>query len=300
MKLSKKLTTVTPLSKYLAMALFIIFPFASFFLGVQYQKSVTTVGDISTTTPTPSPQLVIFPSGTPNELVQLYKNTSNEIKAYVSGPQIVKRDTWWVTPDGWSILVPTDKSMVIKVLPSGSAEPNKEEFGRLNTIARDIMLSSKFTLNTLNSSESESDKKYYDYVQAYEKGNEKCVATSSPDVGAGANEDRFYSKFTFSCFTNEELQAAYDLQIPFLKGLNRKNSVVSLIEVKGDRATMGIHGRRTGAVAFMYKSGSEWKTVIIAQAVPGCDELIANGVPQEFWVDCYDSNNKIRKGGFNQ
>lgn len=38
MKLSKKLTTVTPLSKFLAMAFFIILPFVGFYLGIKYQE----------------------------------------------------------------------------------------------------------------------------------------------------------------------------------------------------------------------------------------------------------------------
>jgi hypothetical protein len=40
-KLSKTWTTVTPLSKFLAMALFILLPFVGFYLGVQYEKKVT-------------------------------------------------------------------------------------------------------------------------------------------------------------------------------------------------------------------------------------------------------------------
>lgn len=40
-KLSKTWTTVTPLSKFLAMALFIALPFVGFYLGVQYQKNIT-------------------------------------------------------------------------------------------------------------------------------------------------------------------------------------------------------------------------------------------------------------------
>ncbi len=40
-KFPKYLTTVTPLSKYLAMFLFITMPFVGFYLGVQYQKSIT-------------------------------------------------------------------------------------------------------------------------------------------------------------------------------------------------------------------------------------------------------------------
>ncbi|SRR6266568_9221475 len=41
MALPKSFTTVTSFSKYLAMALFVFFPFVAFYLGVQYQKIVT-------------------------------------------------------------------------------------------------------------------------------------------------------------------------------------------------------------------------------------------------------------------
>jgi hypothetical protein len=40
MKLSKTLTSVTPFSKYLAMFLFILFPFVGFYLGMRYQQIV--------------------------------------------------------------------------------------------------------------------------------------------------------------------------------------------------------------------------------------------------------------------
>src|SRR5258706_5864740 len=42
MQLSKELTTVTPFSKYLAMVLFILFPFIGFYLGMQYQARSNT------------------------------------------------------------------------------------------------------------------------------------------------------------------------------------------------------------------------------------------------------------------
>lgn len=40
MKLSKKYTTVTTLSKTLALILFIALPFIGFYLGMQYQKGL--------------------------------------------------------------------------------------------------------------------------------------------------------------------------------------------------------------------------------------------------------------------
>lgn len=43
MKLPKELTTVTPLSKYLAMLVFIIMPFIGFFYGMQYQETLDLI-----------------------------------------------------------------------------------------------------------------------------------------------------------------------------------------------------------------------------------------------------------------
>lgn len=43
MKLSKKYTTVTPLSKTIALILFISLPFIGFYLGMQYQKGLEVV-----------------------------------------------------------------------------------------------------------------------------------------------------------------------------------------------------------------------------------------------------------------
>lgn len=58
-KLRESMTTVTPLSKYLAMVLFVIFPFVGFSLGVRYQilvgrqgKQIQTQGDTVLVVPT--------------------------------------------------------------------------------------------------------------------------------------------------------------------------------------------------------------------------------------------------------
>ena len=50
MTLPKELTTVTPFSKYLAMILFIIFPFVGFYLGSIYeQRALTATQTVSVT-----------------------------------------------------------------------------------------------------------------------------------------------------------------------------------------------------------------------------------------------------------
>lgn len=49
MKISKEFTTVTPLSKALALTLFIVLPIISFWLGMSYQTIVQSAKDTSTT-----------------------------------------------------------------------------------------------------------------------------------------------------------------------------------------------------------------------------------------------------------
>lgn len=66
MALPKYFTTVTPFSKYLAMALFIIFPFVSFYLGTQYQKMVTPSFPPTQYIPSPHEKL-----STPQQMPQI-------------------------------------------------------------------------------------------------------------------------------------------------------------------------------------------------------------------------------------
>jgi hypothetical protein len=56
MKLGKKYTTVTPLSKIIALGLFIAMPFIGFYLGMNYQSSIDKLSTPTVTvSPSPSP-----------------------------------------------------------------------------------------------------------------------------------------------------------------------------------------------------------------------------------------------------
>lgn len=43
MKIAKELTTITPLSKYLAALVFMLMPFIGFFAGIRYQQTVSFI-----------------------------------------------------------------------------------------------------------------------------------------------------------------------------------------------------------------------------------------------------------------
>jgi hypothetical protein len=61
-KLPKSLVTVTPFSKFIALFLFVLFPFAGFYVGMRYQKAAdNTVTTSITPIPTVSSQTLITP-----------------------------------------------------------------------------------------------------------------------------------------------------------------------------------------------------------------------------------------------
>lgn len=65
MKLPQFLTTVTPFSKLLAMVLFILFPIASFYLGIKYQQSFPAKIEYITQ----EKIIKVFPTETPKSLI---------------------------------------------------------------------------------------------------------------------------------------------------------------------------------------------------------------------------------------
>lgn len=71
MRLPKELTTVTPISKALALLMFIVFPICGFFLGMNYQqtidmdsKQVILEQNLIRPTPSPTPAPSQYPDGT--------------------------------------------------------------------------------------------------------------------------------------------------------------------------------------------------------------------------------------------
>lgn len=79
MKLPPALTTVTPLSKFLALLLFILFPLVGFYAGMEYQRLISSSEALSVETgfkpiSTPSPQAVTTTTPTPTGTWKTYRN----------------------------------------------------------------------------------------------------------------------------------------------------------------------------------------------------------------------------------
>ncbi len=242
-----------------------------------------------------SEEPIDIPSDAPDFFGEIYTSINSKRQDLVASVVLEESQSWWISDDGWSILVPTKFTFVAKVTPIDS-NPNKDVMLDISSKVGEIMKEKGFVLNEMNSSENIQDTKFYDYVRAYQRDDEKCLITASPDVGTSVEGTPFHSTFTLGCFDGAVFQTSYEEQIPFLKGLNDKNAVIRNIQVKGNMASMAINWRRTGAVAFMYRLGNEWKKIIIAQGVPSCSELEENKVPKEYWIDCFGAGGEIIKG----
>lgn len=209
-------------------------------------------------------------------------------------------NVWWISDDGWNILVENTHHVTIRI-PASSIPNNIEPVQtnlsiKFQEIIASIMKKHGLLINDKNSSTSTADKRYYDYVLAYEGAGLLCTALTNADRFSDiSTDDKMVIEMKLTCADSDRFKDVYEQQLPFLKGLNEKNSVISRLEVKNNVARMQIRGRRTGANAFMYKSGPEWKKIIVSQQAPQCSEFVKNNVPTEFWPGCYDKNNNFKE-----
>jgi hypothetical protein len=202
---------------------------------------------------------------------------------------------WWITNDGYSILTTDNPAISINIgVKSGQKISNTTDtknFERINLIVKNKMLSEGFRLNELNSNsgfEGASNKDYIDYIQAYEKPGLKCVEKANRDIQANQSND--FLKYDFACTTDAKIDENYKAHAPFIdlitNGIERNTYAISSLSIEGERASAGVQGRRSGAVARFYNEGNIWKLIHIGQSEPDCSALEKRGVPKKFQEGC--------------
>lgn len=220
-----------------------------------------------------------------NSVLQILNSHSLPIKFL----NPVKSSQWWISDDGWSITNPNAVSITSSIStfekgdyfsPVNPLNPLAKE---LNDLMSKILSSNGFTLNTLNTSESEERNDFYDYVVAFQKGETRCILKTDGDSG----------KYNVVC--SNRFYEAYEEQIPYLKRyfktlkLNR-DAIISGKKRIGDFVRLSIHFRRTGYFAIMKDNGKEIKLIFAGQEPPPCDLMIENQVPKEVYEVCYDAS----------
>ena len=195
---------------------------------------------------------------------------------------------WWNDLDGYSIFIPTDESIILAKQKIGeiselSSVPEKY-FSQELEIAKQIFESQGYVLNKRNSSENKFDTRFYDYIQAYEKGDEVCVINVNSEYGshgcknAGFDSGMCY-KMSVSC--SNDFVATQSLQGPFLEALELQNkeTVIRIISEEKPFYQLAISGRRAGSAGVLKKEGDTYRVLFIGQEAPPCDIIDREGIP---------------------
>lgn len=189
---------------------------------------------------------------------------------------------WWISDDGWNIIDDSAFEIIstdpISNLPNPYSSPLDATTKELNESLSEIFLDNDFSINNLNTSESETDKSFYDYIVAFEKEDTRCIIK--------INRDNW--EYSISC--SDEFQKAYDEQIPYLKGLDIKDGVITKIEKIGNFARLSIRHRRTGHFKIIKIVGDEMIEIFRGQEPPRCKLMIENQVPEEIYERCFDES----------
>lgn len=212
---------------------------------------------------------------------------------------------WWITDDNYNILIKNADSVSYSAPVNPNTEvpqdviayilqqPGMKEF---YTLSLAELEADGFIKNEKNSSKSFTDTQFYDYVQAYEKGNTKCTVTVSPDAtGTEQNPETLFYTTTLAC--SNDFQKYYDEQAPFLKALAVHDAVVWDIEKQeGPFYWLNINYRRTGHYTIVKKEGNTYTEVYSGQDQAPCDVMDEFEVPQSFYGSCFDTTtNEIRE-----
>ncbi len=195
---------------------------------------------------------------------------------------------WWISQDNLNIINDNSSGEVLKVfncINDSERKIFKEVTQTLGPKINQIMKQQGFSQNKINSSASIEDDKFYDYVQAYEKGADKCVFTASPDCGSLLDEKQMYYAFSFTCTKNYDLN--YQSQAFYRKDLGIKDSIIHVQKQVDDFVYLNVNYRRSGHFTIAKKVDNKWTEIVSGQDKPPCNVLEQNKVPKEIQSECY-------------
>ncbi|MFH1462132.1 MAG: hypothetical protein ABIG08_00290 [bacterium] len=231
-------------------------------------------------------EIPVFADNEPETVINSILKAINDSSLDVKFLDPVKSSQWWISDDGWNIIDPNAVSITLSGYTFKGEHPSP--INPLNLLAKElnyliskILLDNSFALNAANTSESEENNDFYDYVVAFQKGGTRCTLTTDGDFG----------KYSVAC--SNRFQEAYEEQTPYLKVLDNREVIVSVKERIGDFVWLSVHLRRTGYLALMKDRGGEIKLIFTGQEEPPCDLMIENKVPKEVYGACYDDFGNI-------
>lgn len=203
---------------------------------------------------------------------------------------------WWISTDGLSIINKNSsgaESHLYNCEPTTSSKLDfKTATQQIGLSVDEVMKQNGYTSNTTNSSTSITDKQFYDYIQAYQKDEARCVFTASPDCGFSSKDkvERAYNNFSFAC-TNQ-FDENYEEQAVYLKDLGIKDAVVHVSHKSDTFVSLAVSYRRTGHQVIAKLVDGRWTKVHAGQDIPMCDVVNKYKIPKEFADNCWDEETK--------
>lgn len=205
---------------------------------------------------------------------------------------IGKESLWWVSDDDWNILDKSGDSVFTfvtideKDFGDNADNSNHPLVKKVNELALQFFKDKGFEIDKRNSSDSESDKKFYDYIIAFKKGEMRCTSVTNADI----TRDNLSKKFGFDIqiICADQFKKSYEEQTPYLKAIKGgKDIVITDIRRQGDYAYLNVHYRRTGHVVIGKFEGGKFKEIISGQDSPTCILMEKERVPKEIYGSCY-------------
>ncbi|MCD4761870.1 hypothetical protein K8R32_02820 [bacterium] len=213
------------------------------------------------------------------ELASKFKSTMPDVDIKFQKESFL----WWNDEDGYSILVPGIESIEISK-DDGARVDNftKSSFVRgLLEIVDQVMEDRDFSLNEKNTSIDETDKKFYDYVRAFENSEELCVVRVNPDYSSHGCADNMFMCNEVEITCGNDLVGSQTEQRPFLEALDLQNKekIIRTRKQIGDYFQLGVSGRRAGSEAVMKKEDSGLRLIYMSQEDPLCELLDKEKIP---------------------
>lgn len=198
----------------------------------------------------------------------------------------------WEDKEGYTLsLFPDESIMIAKAVtqPTEADIPNTF-FSKELQIAHEVFIRRGFTFSKLNSSTSTARfSPFYDYIQAYEKGDDRCsVVVNSEDMSYLGSGTKMGYTLTVTCSNN--LAYAEMEQRPILDVLGYRNSgmMVNILRQKDDFFEINIRAWRGGMIAILKREKTGYRVLIKTQAYPPCELIDREKIPVEVLVGIGD------------
>lgn len=233
----------------------------------------------------------IFSDNNPNTIIEEIHRNINLFSSLKFSP-LEKYSQWWISDDGWNILDENATAILMKI-PIDNINDYQSQSNSVNSLAKTlnktattIFESNGFQLKSTDAFKTIVSQGYFDSVVALQKGETRCVLT----ISNGMETNGQSNFFTYSVICSDQFQKAYQEQVPYLKALDNRNSVVCPEKRVGNFVFLSVNKGMRGFFIIGKMDGEKIKIIFAGQEYAPCNLMENNQVPKEIYEKCDESN----------